>query len=394
MHNIQCFKGRLHNLRKDDYIILTVVSSIFLPFYISAVTILGSLIYLVKEKKLLNLIKATPKAWFAVAFCLLTGVVALLNQNYLGAGCAIGILAIFLFMFYYRSIIHKELFELILDVCCILSVLCVVYALIEYVMICNRLKFDILALKVANAPNNRIHVTFFNANYYAMMLEFIIVICVYKVIQFKHLKQAKWYVFTALCNMFILYLTGCRTAWVPFLISIPFMFLITKRYGYLALSCTGILGGVLAIMLKPSIFQRMTLAKDFAKRTNIWETAIKGIQAHPALGEGPLTYYHIYEQYGGHPTQHAHNVFLDPILSHGVIGVIVIGVYFGSNLKQIWKLYKKRLDIALFSLIVAFIITVLIHGLLDYTVYWVQTGFLFLLILSSSSMYFQQKKCL
>lgn len=105
-----------------------------------------------------------------------------------------------------------------------------------------------------------------------------------------------------------------------------------------------------------------------------------------------MTYFHIYKQYGGHPTQHAHNVILDPILSHGVIGVLIMGVYFGSNLKEIYRLFVRRIDLRLCSLIVACILTVLIHGMLDYTVYWVQTGLLFLLILSSSSIYFHKER--
>lgn len=120
--------------------------------------------------------------------------------------------------------------------------------------------------------------------------------------------------------------------------------------------------------------QRATIFQDFAKRSNIWETAIKGIQAHPLLGEGPLTYFHIYKQYHGHPTQHAHSIYLDPILSHGIIGVILAGIYFAGNLKEVYLLLKRRIDLRLFSLISAFILTILIHGILDYTVYWVQTA--------------------
>ena len=84
-----------------------------------------------------------------------------------------------------------------------------------------------------------------------------------------------------------------------------------------------------------------TIFQDFSKRSNIWETAVKGIQAHPLLGKGPLTYFHIYKQYHGHPTQHAHSIYLDPILSHGIIGVILAGIYFAGNLKEVYLLLKS-----------------------------------------------------
>lgn len=385
-------KQRLSNFNRDEYIILFVVASIFLPFYVSMITIIGVLLYLIIKRRLFTIVQSVSKSWYAIGFCLLTSIVAGCYGNWLGLACGIGILCMFLFMFYFRTIIHKRLLELILDVCCILSVFCAVWSIVEYIEICQRLNYSLFEFKVANAPGNRINATFFNANYYAMMLEFFILICVYKVICIKDFKHALFYVGIALMNMIILYLTGCRTAWVPFLISVPFMFIINKRYGYLTLTCSGIGAGIVLLLLKPSLFQRMTLAKDFAKRSRIWSTAIQGIQAHPLLGEGPLTYYQIYPLYDGHPTQHAHNVFLDPILSHGIIGVIIIAVYFASNLKQAIMLFTKRVDVALFSLIVAFIITVILHGMLDYTVYWVQTGFLFLIVLSSSSIYVNQSR--
>ena len=79
-------------------------------------------------------------------------------------------------------------------------------------------------------------------------------------------------------------------------------------------------------------------------------------------------------------------------MSHGIIGVILAGIYFAGNLKEVYLLLKRRIDLRLFSLISAFILTILIHGILDYTIYWVQTGLLFLIVLSASSMYFHKEQ--
>lgn len=381
---------RFAGYHTDEYLIIAALCSIFFPFYITAVCIVGTLIYLCIKKRVTSLIKETPRAWFAIIFCVFTTVTAVCFRNWLGVICGLGLLAVFLYLFFYRSVIRKPLFELLIDICIVCSIFCAFYAVIEYITICRRLDYSILSFKVANSPKNRIHATFFNANYYAMMLEFIILMCVYRITQIKQLYHAWFYIVVALLNMVILYLTGCRTAWIPFLVTIPWMFLLNKRYGYLGLTFTGMAGGMMLLILKPALFQRITLAEDFAKRTKIWSTAIKGIQEHPLTGEGPLTYNQIYPLYDGHPTQHAHNVFLDPLLSHGIIGVLLIGVYLGSNLKEVFRLWQRRYDIPLFSLIVACILTVLIHGLLDYTVFWVQTGVLFLFILSASSIYRHQ----
>lgn len=385
------FHRKLDGFTLDEYIIMFVVCSIFLPFYCCLIAIACTLVYLLVKKRWKNIINEVPRSKWAIGFCLLTSLVAFVNGNYLGGVCAIGILLLLLFIFYYRTIINKRLFELLLDACCIISLFCFAWALMEYFRIIHRLDYSFLELRVEDNPKDRINSTFFNANYYAMMIEFLVLICVYKMMQVKTMRRIVFYIVTIVCNLFALYLTGCRTAWVPFVVTIPFMFLINKRMGYFGTTMGTLGAGGIALLLKPDILQRTSIFTDFLKRANIWQTAWKGIQAHPLLGEGPLTYYHIYPLYHGHPTQHAHSVYLDPFLSHGVIGVAIFAVYLGSNLKQVWRLFQRRIDMRLFSLIVACILTVLIHGILDYTVYWVQTGFLFLLILSSSSIYFHKE---
>lgn len=382
---------KLDGFTFDEYMIMIVVCSIFLPFYCSLMAIAGVLLYLFFEKRISSIIKQVPRARWAIVFCIVTGIAALVNGNYLGALCSVGLLLTAFFVFYYRTVINKRLFELLLDACCILSLFCFVWCIMEYMEIINRFNYSFEDLVILNSPKNRVNSTFFNANYYAMMIEFLVLICIYKMMQVKTMRRIIFYIITILCNLFALYLTGCRTAWIPFVVTIPFMFLINKRFGYFSMSIGALGAAGVALLLKPEILQRTSIFTDFGKRALIWKTAIKGIEAHPLLGEGPLTYYHIYAQYDGHPTQHAHSVYLDPILSHGVIGVAIIAVYFFSNLRQVWLLFKRRIDLRLFSLIVACILTVLLHGILDYTVYWVQTGILFLLMVSSSSIYFRQE---
>lgn len=364
------------------------VASLYLHYVISIAVIGCVVLYLLKEGRLKDIVLEVPRSKFVLVFCVITTIVALLYQNWLGAVCGVGICVLFFFIFYYRTIATKRMFEVMLDVCCVLSLMCVVVAVVEYAWICQRIGHSVGELFIANSPKNRVHVGFFNANYYAMMLEFTILIIFYKGMQWKSVKHTVFYTICALANLFALVLTGCRTAWVPFVLSVPILILCCRMYKLFGISLVGIIGAVSVVLLNPTLLKRAAfIGKDFAKRERIWTTAIKGIQAHPLFGEGPLTYYQIYPLYDGHPTQHAHNIFLDPILSHGVIPVLIIAVYFGRNLKEVLRLATRKLDLPMFGLIVAFIITILLHGLLDYTVYWVQTGALFLIMLSSSSIY-------
>lgn len=386
---------KLHHIfdvfHTDEKLVLLGVASLYFHYVITIIVLVGILCYLLKEGRIKAIIKEVPRTNFVLVFCAITTVIAMLYGNWLGAGCGVGILLLFVFVFFYRTVATKRMFEVMIDICIILSLLSVVWAVVEYAMICERLGHGFFELYIANSPKNRVHTGFFNANYYAMMLEFTILMILYKGMQWKSWKHTLFYTVAVFANLFALLLTGCRTAWIPFAISVPVLILCCGMYKLFGFSILGIGAAGATVLMNPELMKRAAyIGEDFAKRERIWTTAIKGIQAHPLFGEGPLTYYKIYPLYNGHPTQHAHNIFLDPILSHGVIPVLIIAVYFGNNLKEVFRLLKRKIDIAMFGLILSFMITVLLHGLLDYTVYWVQTGALFLIMLSSSSIYFRK----
>ena len=46
------------------------------------------------------------------------------------------------------------------------------------------------------------------------------------------------------------------------------------------------------------------------QRLDIWSTALKGLEEHPILGQGPMTYLHICDRLGGYYTFHSHNLYV------------------------------------------------------------------------------------
>ena len=95
----------------------------------------------------------------------------------------------------------------------------------------------------------------------------------------------------------------------------------------------------------------------------------------------------IYEKYGGHVTQHAHSVYLDPILSFGIVGLASLVPYVFDNFKRLIKVYRQKLNNRYVALVISCITVILLHGIFDYTIFWVHTGILFLLIASSFGIY-------
>ncbi len=375
----------IHSLKKhfskEQLMIILTALSLSTPFYICVPFLLLETLYLLYTKKIINAFKTTPKSKYLIIFMILTLVISLIYRNWIGVGCVVLIFIFISLMLYYRKYINEEVFELILDMLIALSILWAIYGLYEQLQILNRLGYDHFTLKVFSRRENRLNSVFFNANYYAMMIEFIIMMIGYKIFGTKELKKQVYYFITACINFFLLYMTGCRTAFIATAVAMLVFLIINKNYWICCL-----IG--MAFIIHPEQFPRIEkLVDNFTVRTKIWHAAIEGIKAHPLFGQGPMTYMMIFKQYAGHNTQHAHSIYLDPILSFGVIGVTTLIPYILDNCKRLFKVYKQKINLRYVALVISCIVVILLHGTLDYTIFWVHTGMLFLMIASSFEMF-------
>lgn len=382
----------IHSLKKhfskEQLMIILTALSLSTPFYICVPFLLLETLYLLYTKKIINAFKTTPKSKYLIIFMILTLVISLIYRNWIGVGCVVLIFIFISLMLYYRKYINEEVFELILDMLIALSILWAIYGLYEQLQILNRLGYDHFTLKVFSRRENRLNSVFFNANYYAMMIEFIIMMIGYKIFGTKELKKQVYYFITACINFFLLYMTGCRTAFIATAVAMLVFLIINKNYWICCLIGMACIVIGIFFIIHPEQFPRIEkLVDNFTVRTKIWHTAIEGIKAHPLFGQGPMTYMMIFKQYAGHNTQHAHSIYLDPILSFGVIGVTTLIPYILDNCKRLFKVYKQKINLRYVALVISCIVVILLHGTLDYTIFWVHTGMLFLMIASSFEMF-------
>ncbi|WP_279167131.1 O-antigen ligase family protein [Thomasclavelia cocleata] len=382
----------IHSLKKhfskEQLMIILTALSLSTPFYICVPFLLLETLYLLYTKKIINAFKSTPKSKYLIIFMILTLVISLIYRNWIGVGCVVLIFIFISLMLYYRKYINEEVFELILDMLIALSILWAIYGLYEQLQILNRLGYDHFTLKVFSRRENRLNSVFFNANYYAMMIEFIIMMIGYKIFGTKELKKQVYYFITACINFFLLYMTGCRTAFIATAVAMLVFLIINKNYWICCLIGMACIVIGIFFIIHPEQFPRIEkLVDNFTVRTKIWHAAIEGIKAHPLFGQGPMTYMMIFKQYAGHNTQHAHSIYLDPILSFGVIGVTTLIPYILDNCKRLFKVYKQKINLRYVALVISCIVVILLHGTLDYTIFWVHTGMLFLMIASSFEMF-------
>lgn len=378
---------KTHFTHHQRYIIVAVFS-MFLPFYMCGGILIFLTLRLLWKGEIQEAYRQIPKSRFIIYFSLLSAIVSLFYQNYYGFVCSIGILVILSFVLYYRIHIDSRLFEYITNCITVLSIFAALYGLIEYIGILNSYNIDQFEIMIFNRPQDRINSVFFNANYYAMMIEFFVCLTFYKILKIKDIKlewkKFIYYVAVIGLNLFVLLLTACRTAWPALAGGILIMLIVDKHYKTCACILALVIVACIYFLLNPSKFPRVdNIVAYFMTRADIWEVAIQNIITHPLFGEGPMTYMHIYPLYHGHPTEHAHSIYLDPLLCFGIVGLLTIAPYIYSNIQRLYRLWKLKVDKTLVALIVSFTVMIFIHGILDYTIFFVQTGFLYLLIASS-----------
>lgn len=382
----------LKRFEYHQFMLLITILALFLPFYICFIIWLLQCLYLLYTKEMIQAYQHRTGSKYVLLFSLISMLVSLFYRNYIGAGCTIIVLCVLSIVIYYMEHITLSLFEWLVDIILVMSIFSAVYGLFEYAGILHSIGVNQFEVLVLDGPYERLNSVFFNANYYATMIEFFVILSVYKLLRCKKNVKVFFYLGVILINFFLLYLSGCRTAWPAIGFGILVLLLFDQRYGafklMMALGCVCLI----VFLIYPEVFPRTdNILEYFGVRQGIWEVAIKCIKDHLFFGEGPLTYMHIFEQYGGVYTQHAHSIYLDPILSYGLVGVASIFPYVYASLKSLIKMYLQKNDLSLSALMIGTLAIVLVHGIMDYTVYFVQTGFLFLMIMSSYAVYEHRK---
>lgn len=373
--------GYLKQFNKEQKIIISTILSLLLPYYLTAIYFFIISIYIIKNYNQ-QLLQSKPYSKYLTFFILFISIISILFQNWLGLFVSIILASIFIITLFYYCYTTKKLFEIILDILIFISIIWFIISIYQYIQILNNNGYQNFIIKFFSKRENRVSSIMMNANYYASVLQMIILITIYKIYNTKNIKINIYYITTILLNIFILSLTSSRTAWVSLIVAIFIFFLFNKNK---KISFVFISLGLLVccyFFVNPHLIPRIQyLLSNMDVRINIWQTSINGILSNPISGQGPMTYMMIFENLNGHNTHHAHSIFLDPLLSFGIIGTILLLLFYKQLLINNIKIYKQnRLHSAI---VIATITSVLVHGLTDYAIFFIQPGFIFLIILYS-----------
>lgn len=359
--------GKLNDIPKTELLLLTTVASVFMPFFITCVMVVVVAVYAVCKREIFSLIIKTKGIIILTVFCALIITVPIFYQRWISVAVGVLALCVLIFFLFAQNIMTVKLYRKSFEICCLMSIWCFAYAVVQ---------------KLVMGAAFRATAGLLNANYYATIIEFVILICVYCIITTPN--TYKRYIPIIAINVVGLFLCDCQSSWLPIIVGVLILLYFNgyKKHTLVFLVIATIF--MVVIIAIPGILPRLDrFPQTFKTRLNIWTTAIEGIKLHPIFGQGSLTYMYIFEQFGGYKTYHAHSLYIDPFLSFGIVGVGLITSYIIPRIIYLFKVSFGKYTVQIKSIMLASVAAVCIHGFTDFSIFWVQTGMLVCLIVSA-----------
>lgn len=367
------------NIFSETLIVILIAAAVFLPYMVSGIVLISLAIYIILKRQTRKLIFIHKGSYVLLLFCAFAFLVAAIYKNWLGLIVAFGFTLAFVLGLYLRSVMTRKLFERVLTMVCVLSLMGTVYALVE--------KYVFPYFGIGNDVN-RASAMFFYPNYFGTIISMVIIICAYKVLT---RQGKKWfYYIIAFMNVISLYLCESMFAWVEIFLGVAVLLFLLKMHRLLAIwLLMATFASFIIIVLNVNIIPRLYQAEVTTEiRFRIWEFAIKQIKKAPLFGHGFMSFmYTDTKQSLGYLVPHSHSIILELLLDFGIVGTVLFLWYFVRYYITLLKTYLNEKKTWITSLVCAISAAALVHGLTDLTLMWIQTLPLFLFILAGLGAY-------
>lgn len=378
------FIEKLRGLSSKELILLGIILSIFLPFYLFVVVFCLYIISLIFTGDMKSILQKMGEHPMLLLFLGYSTVISILAQNWMGLVASVGMFLFAILFLHYQSILSHKFFRLILQLVLFGSVLSAAFASLEHFQIVKKFNYAFLSPNMQVWHQNRAEVTFFNPNYYGIICCFCIMIAFYLFTTTKLNWLKVFCVIAGFVNLFGLNFTQNRTAF-PAIIAgaIIYLFTTIKNWKAFWLSI-GVFAIGLSFLFSSDLGVRMgTLDSSMEERISIWDAGMALFKQNPFWGEGPLTYMHSYPRIHAPYHEHAHSLYIDTILSYGIVGTILLVLSSVAPVRLIMDMSQESGKRPIIGLYLSFLTVVAVHGIFDLALFWIQSGFIFLLVMCS-----------
>lgn len=378
------FIEKLRGLSSKELILLGIILSIFLPFYLFVVLFCLYIISLIFTGDMKSILQKMGEHPMLLLFLGYSTVISVFSQNWMGLVASVGMFLFTVFFLHYQSILSHKFFRLILQLVLFGSVLSAAFASLEHFQIVKKFNYAFLSPNMQVWHQNRAEVTFFNPNYYGIICCFCIMIAFYLFTTTKLNWLKVFCVIAGFVNLFGLNFTQNRTAF-PAIIAgaIIYLFTTIKNWKAFWLSI-GVFAIGLSFLFSSDLGVRMgTLDSSMEERISIWDAGMALFKQNPFWGEGPLTYMHSYPRIHAPYHEHAHSLYIDTILSYGIVGTILLVLSSVAPVRLMMDMSQESGKRPIIGLYLSFLTVVAVHGIFDLALFWIQSGFIFLLVMCS-----------
>ncbi|CAG5364903.1 O-Antigen Polymerase family [Streptococcus pneumoniae] len=378
------FIEKLKGLSSKELILLGIILSIFLPFYLFVVVLCLYIISLIFTGDMKSILQKMGEHPMLLLFLSYSTVISILAQNWMGLVASVGMFLFTIFFLHYQSILSHKFFRLILQFVLFGSVFSAAFSSLEHFQIVKKFNYAFLSPNMQVWHQNRAEVTFFNPNYYGIICCFCIMIAFYLFTTTKLNWLKVFCVIAGFVNLFGLNFTQNRTAF-PAIIAgaIIYLFTTIKNWKAFWLSI-GVFAIGLSFLFSSDLGVRMgTLDSSMEERISIWDAGMALFKQNPFWGEGPLTYMHSYPRIHAPYHEHAHSLYIDTILSYGIVGTILLVLSSVAPVRLMMDMSQESGKRPIIGLYLSFLTVVAVHGIFDLALFWIQSGFIFLLVMCS-----------
>lgn len=378
------FIEKLKGLSSKELILLGIILSIFLPFYLFVVVLCLYIISLIFTGDMKSILQKMGEHPMLLLFLSYSTVISILAQNWMGLVASVGMFLFTIFFLHYQSILSHKFFRLILQFVLFGSVLSAAFASLEHFQIVKKFNYAFLSPNMQVWHQNRAEVTFFNPNYYGIICCFCIMIAFYLFTTTKLNWLKVFCVIAGFVNLFGLNFTQNRTAF-PAIIAGAIIYLFTTIKNWKAFwPSIGVFAIGLSFLFSSDLGVRMgTLDSSMEERISIWDAGMALFKQNPFWGEGPLTYMHSYPRIHAPYHEHAHSLYIDTILSYGIVGTILLVLSSVAPVRLMMDMSQESGKRPIIGLYLSFLTVVAVHGIFDLALFWIQSGFIFLLVMCS-----------
>ena len=375
---------KLKSLSKQEGLLLGVILSIFLPFYLFVIIFISYLFWLVYTGEMKGILKRLSQHPVLLFFIAYSTAISLLAQNVMGVVSSVAMFLFAIFFYYYQTQLTPKFFRLAIEGVLASSVLAAVFAALEYFQIVKKFDYTFLSPRMQVWHQNRAEVAFFNPNYYGIICCFCIMIGFYLISTTKLRWLRIFSMIAIFANLFGLNFTQNRTAFPAIIFgAIIYLFTTIKNWRAFWLSI-GVFGVGLAFLFSSDLGVRMgTLDSSMEERVAIWNAGMALFKQNPFWGEGPLTYMHSFPRIGAPYHEHAHSIYIDTILSYGVVGTVLLGIASATPVRMLIDMSQVPSKRPILGLYLSFLTVVAVHGIFDLALFWIQSSFIFLLVMCS-----------